>query len=255
MGITQGREELPKKLGCLRVTGTAKIFDPVEQKYLRAWNDMDKEKLMKMGDYVNEDSGFSVIWDPSPTDEQAERYKLHAEAVALKASLEQKCEAELAEAHKEVTLLKETGPAIKKAFQDARKALHQCRVRETDTMASLKLSYPSRYAEVRELSDMCHNVMHAVTFMTLAKGGGRNPLKPALKHLVAGLKDTEREDCAAMIFLLNSEMTNSGNSVIGMMAEFVDTFLAKFMQADDMKEEEASQWRECIMDRAGSVVD
>lgn len=122
-------------------------------------------------------------------------------------------------------------------------------------MASLKLRYPMRYAEVMELSDMCHNVMQAVTWMSLAKGGGKNPLKPALKHLVEALKDAEPENCAAMICLLNSAMTSSENSVCGMMAEFGEVFLAKFMQADDMKEEEASQWRKDIMDRPALVVD
>jgi len=252
--IEQGRGELPEKPGCLRRTGTAGS-NPIEQKYLKAWNEMDKETLMKMGDYKNKNSGFSMIWDSSPTSEQEKKYTWHADMIALKASLEQKRDEELAQAQTTLTLLEETGPAIARAFQDARHALDQCQVQETDTMASLKLQYPSRYAAVMELSDMCQNVMHAVTFMTLAKGGGKNPIKPVLKHLVAALKDTEREHCAAMIFLLNSTMTSSGNSVCGMMAEFGDTFLAKFMQADDMKEEEASQWRESIMDRAAIVAD
>jgi len=253
--IAQGRGELPEKPGCLRCTGTPASSDPVEQKYLKAWNEMDTEELVRMGDYKNKNSGFSMIWDSSPTSEQDKKYTWHAEMIDLKASLEQKRDEELAEAQTTLTLLKETGQAIKRAFQDARKALDHCQVQETETMASLKLRFPSRYAEVMELSDMCHNVMHAVTWMTLAKGGGKNPLKPALKHLVEALKDTEREDCAAMIFLLNSAMTSSENSVCGMMAEFGDTYLAKFMQADDMKEEEASEWRQDIMDRPATVAD
>jgi len=252
--IRQGKGELPEMSGCLTCTGTPSC-DPVEQKYLKAWNEMDTTELVRMGDYENKKSGFSMIWDSRPTKEQDGKYTYHTKMINKKASLEQQRDKELAEAQTKSTLLKETGHAIKKAFQDARTALDHSRVQETETMASLKLRYPSRYAEVMELSDMCHNVMHAVTWMTLAKGGGKNPLKPALKHLVEALKDTERDDCAAMIFLLNSAMTSSENSVCGMMAEFGDTYLAKFMQADDMKEEEASEWRQDIMDRPSTVAD
>lgn len=253
--IAQSKRDLPEKPGCLKIRGTPASSNPVEAKYLKAWNEMDTPTLVQMGNYQNNGSGFSVIWHSTPTLEQDKKYAWHAEMVSLKAETEQKRDEELAQSQTTFTLLEQTGPAIEREFQNAKKAFDDCQVQETETMTSLKLQHPRRHAQVMELIELCHNVMQAVNWMSLAKGGGKNPLKPALKHLVEALKSTERENCAAMIFLLQSAMTSCENSVCGMMAEFGDTFLARFMQADDMKEEEASQWREDIMDRPAIVTD